>query len=786
LRLCFGTYANILLRCGVETLKKGRLVNTLLKSVDETCKPSASAVTWYLQCTANLPGERSNSTSVVISKAYDVDPDKVTSYFENKVIPLTDTNKRKLAVLAIREIIMNDDNINGDTVIDKVSGTTKNALQKQSKFELSKFLAGIFLFVTQLDNRYGKETVEFIDENFINSFAEEQNSIAFLKQCDEDASTSSIAFDEYLYNAKDKYSTTKTFLYNDRPKPFYDFYVPNNISHSLGVTRENIITDVTAKNLTGLSNFLIIDGDGGVGKSMMMKHLLMNAIAEYDDFCHIPIFLPLKNYNSFKNLTEFIYETLKNLNKAITKKMFTAKLNGGHFLLLFDGMDEINGEPSQRFESEIETFADRYPKNFFIISSRPFQSFVSFSRFTVVKIMPFTHQQAIKLVERLEYRPDEPGFKESFLILLKKSLYDTHRSFVENPLLLTIMLLTYEKYAKIPTKMHEFYRRAFDALSEKHDASKTGYMRLYKSKMFPEAIAKYFAEFCFRTYGDSKFELTKEEFARYFNDVQESRNTNVRPSDFAYDLCVNLCLMYFEGKYHFTHRSFQEYFCALFFAEQSNEILGLAGEFFEKRRTKGENVFTMLYDMIPDKVKAHIFVPYLQSLFERCDREDGYWTFLKEIHPTIEYVHGEPPNFPNNPPASFLYNFILSKLDEPKYTLFWDDLPHVDEFVRKEYGSIEIGNNCTQFIDLDGLNDEEYSWVEERPDTEAWTYEFDVEDLYAYRYSHMKFCEILEDDGFIFKCEYNAMRNYLHELQDTIKERDSSLARILRSIPRED
>ena len=100
-------------------------------------------------------------------------------------------------------------------------------------------------------------------------------------------------------------------------------------------------------------------------------------------------------------------------------------------------------------------------------------------------------------------------------------------------------------------------------------------------------------------------------------------------------LCDNLCLMYFEsGKYHFTHRSFQEYFCALFFSKQKDRTLEGIGDFFDNLRSRnyGDKTFSMLYDMIPGKIDEYVFIPYLKKLFEECDAGDGYWTFLETMY----------------------------------------------------------------------------------------------------------------------------------------------------------
>jgi predicted NACHT family NTPase len=131
----------------------------------------------------------------------------------------------------------------------------------------------------------------------------------------------------------------------------------------------------------------------------------------------------------------------------VSRKAFDSALSNGLCLLLFDGLDEIDGERSKRFERELEDFADKYPKNHFVISSRPYQAFGAFTRITVLKIKTFTKEQTIKLIERLDFRDDEPDIKKKFLINIQSGKYDAHQSFIESPLLLTIMLLTFERFA---------------------------------------------------------------------------------------------------------------------------------------------------------------------------------------------------------------------------------------------------------------------------------------------------------------------------------------------------
>ena len=764
MKLCFGTFANTLVHCGAGRLKKIDLLNAIVHSVDSSCELTSNAVTGLLNCTVNLPGGRGNALGNVALKAAGADPMKTAAYFSKKVIPLIAPDKLKQALLALREIIIQDKTIHEDTVVELVSGTTKSALRKQSRFIPADFLAGVFLYTAAINNRIGKESSGFMTREFIESFACKEGHISIAKP---DTAAAKPSFDEacntYLSNLEEAFSEVKTLLYFNQPKPFYSLYVPNHVRQTLGRYNHTVIKKITAKSITDISNFIILDGMGGIGKTMMMRHLLLNAAGEYKDLRLIPVFISLKDYNN-TDFLDFIYSEIAIYDDSLTKTMLKSGLAKGSFILLLDGLDEISDERSLEFEKQLRVFTDKYSKNRFVISSRSCQSFVSFIRFTVLKIDPFTQEQALNFIDKIEFRPDEPRLKAKFRTLLAGSLYKTHRSFIENPLLLSVLLLTFEKFASVPTQMHLFYKKAYITLSETHDASKVSYKRIFRSGMIAEKIADYFAEFCFHSYKDSKYEFTDEEFERYFGSMRINDKSTTAAS-FAYDLCTNLCLMIYEGKYQFVHRSFQEYFCAVFFSNREDAILERLGDFLEQRkqRMRGGQTFKMLYDMIPDRVEANIFIPYLQKFFNRCDKEGGYWAFLKVVYPRICYIKGEVNDYPANLPESYIIGFILD-LIKPEYKLSCDDLPEYDSFVENEYGYVQIDEDVRELVNLDRVNDE-YPWVEELPEPEGRTYVFDVEAVCDNSRFYADMCKMLDDDGFVFKSEYNALRKYLDEIK---------------------
>ena len=69
-----------------------------------------------------------------------------------------------------------------------------------------------------------------------------------------------------------------------------------------------------------------------------------------------------------------------------------------------------------------------------------------------------TKEQALNLIKKIDY--SEPA-KSTFYQELDNNLYDKYKSFASNPLLLTIMLLTFSNHASIPAKLNDFYEAAF-------------------------------------------------------------------------------------------------------------------------------------------------------------------------------------------------------------------------------------------------------------------------------------------------------------------------------------
>ncbi|WP_296557507.1 NACHT domain-containing protein [uncultured Acetobacterium sp.] len=813
-----------------------QLIRVAYPEYKEATKDSFKTITSSYKTCRIASGAYLPFKKLDIQSAFDV---QIKNHYAQSLISMSkftnffiDVNHRgNWLVVALLELIESDNSISDDDLFyieDNVVPINKKAMLKMTDIKFQSFLLGLWHFIVtkRPDNNVGRDTFNSWHEagntkraprKFISDIGNKSNRTIRLQILDHSnerklfeipstglnqhlkyklkGNTMSAEilkptedFSIYLQNTYDKYSCIKTLLYSDQPRKFYDFYVCNNVYQKINSSQntylQKYIFNTTINDLIDYSNFIILSGTGGLGKSMMMRHLLLDAIKNYEKINRIPIFISLKDFSeNIENFVEYIYALFNSLDGEIDISKFEELLCNGDLILLFDGLDEINSSLREHFERNFSTFSDKYSKNMFVISSRPFGNFVSFNRFTVLHLEAFSKVQALELIDKLDFRSDEPAIKTNFRNELNNSLYWSHREFTQNPLLLTIMLLTYELFAEVPSKMHVFYHEAYLALSQKHDASKGAFKRALKTGLTSDRFSDNFAEFCARTYRDEKFELTDIEFTKYFEALAERKKDVIQfdVTDFIHDLVSNMCLMYYEsGKYHFTHRSFQEYFCALFFSKQKDKNLQHIGAFFDSKHigtfgTYGDKTFYMLYDMIPEKVEEYIFIPFLTNLFNECDNGNGYWTFLENMYPVISYESGFVPDSYENTSSSFMYNFIVQSknLHEIVDT---SDFPFYEEFITDEYGYYNE-NWLYEFEPeswvLSDLNDIELEYKREFgvPDIEGYYLDFSIKGILEQKESYLELLNVLNDDEFALKKEYNNVRKYLGKL---IKEQTAT------------
>lgn len=367
-----------------------------------------------------------------------------------------------------------------------------------------------------------------------------------------------VVYQNYLKFTYDKYSKVKTLLYKNEGKFIYDFYEHVYLSSS---DLEKLETDNTEQIFNKSSN-IILTGTGGIGKSMLVKHIFINQIQQATS---IPIFIELKSLNDFEfldnRLVDFIYQEIRNHHLDLEKQYFEVTLNAGRYTIIFDGLDEVNPSKRSWLDREIKEFVTLYNENRYVLSSRPSEEFIGWNQFIEYEISKMDKVQALALINKLNY---DEKVKKRFYKELKGHLYDTHKSFASIPLLLTIMLMTYEAGASIPNNLTDFYNQAFYTLYQRHDASKSGYKRELKAKLTPEEFRNILAYIGLKTFFEGKVDFDRTTLDDIITKYCLKYNLELKTNDIVYDATHSACMMLQEGvSLKFSHRSFQEYFAAV-------------------------------------------------------------------------------------------------------------------------------------------------------------------------------------------------------------------------------
>ena len=741
-----------------------------------------------------------------IREDYSQPEKRMKAFFDKYFDPLPEDRTSRM-VASLIDLVSQDESIDLLERLFVRSGGlvyAKHELLTAYEIELEQLLLGLwhFIITQRPNNSVGMDTYERwfappaqpgAKRRFISDIgqrraeyekqcrlnAERANPSAPIPACDAECQRQRTGYDytEYLKRAAEKFGEMKTLLYADAPRPFYDIYVCSDVSkYEYKLWLDSSSEDETLHNPTVTElmkmygRHIILYGTGGIGKSMMMRHLLLDAIKDYDQIGRVPFFIPLKDYDgAHDTLMDYIHDKITGLCR-MTESELAASIQCGEGIILLDGLDEIKSQYIPDFERKLDEFTDRFPNCVIIISSRPSRNFVSYHRFVIVEVMPFSKEQSLALIDKLEFRPDAPEIKQKFRERLDTTYYETHEEFASTPLLLTIMLMTFEQYAEVPGRMTLFYREAFYTMAQRHDASKGAYRRELKTGLSPDQFSDYFAEFCARTYYAEKIHFTWYEFEYYFNSlniVYRQQKDDVTARDFLDDLTNSLCLIYLDGNhYTFTHRSFQEYFCALYFSKQKDRTLGSIGSLFEKSPFMAQGyVFDMLYDLIPEKVEEYILRPALEKLFDKCEQEEGYWTYLMIEHPKIIYASSNNPTilFSSNSPEGFFVQFLADELLDEDIDMI-SGHPKTDDFAFRCLGDDiryqQDGINCT----VDQILDSE---ADGSGPAFHFSLHLDIQEAWEHRDKHGTLFDALASDDFPLKIEYDTLLDYYRRISES-------------------
>jgi hypothetical protein len=413
------------------------------------------------------------------------------------------------------------------------------------------------------------------------------------------------SFKTYVEALVARHSFARSFFNRTEAAYLYSFYVPIGIK-----TQKTTISRANSREIFTVSRNVVIQGTGGCGKTVLMKHLILDVLHRKEK---IPIFLELREMNkNGEALDTLLHNSLKSSGLIIGEESFKKSLDEGLFSIFLDGFDELEKTYRNAVSARVRAIASDSSGTQIVITSRPDNEFSGWSEFSIFTAIPLSLDQAIELVEKT---PINKELKGKFIEDLKQHLFKKHFSFLSNPLLLSIMLLTYHDSADIPKKLTVFYNLAYEALFQRHDAWKGGYLRQRATDLDIHDFARVLAAFSILSYDKRVFSFSKIEAVKLLKQAREITNLDFDAETYLLDASQAVCILIEEGmQISYSHRSFQEYFAARFIADAPpSSKIELLHRF--SSYVKEDSVVSLLHEIQPKFVETHLILPILKQLF---------------------------------------------------------------------------------------------------------------------------------------------------------------------------
>ena len=357
--------------------------------------------------------------------------------------------------------------------------------------------------------------------------------------------------------------------------------IPLSFSNTI-INSMDIIKNIEAGYLeqTQVSKQIIVSGVGGCGKRILMKKLFLDFIVEgNENHFFIPILIKLKSLKSDNRnfFQKYLLSYFENMKIVFDENIMELFLSRGNIILLLDGLDELKFREKSKFIDELENFMIKYEKVSVVLSTRPETMSNMLPMFDEYKMLRMNKVQVKGYIEKI---PHYRNKKEVVEKILNPEYYENHKEIVGHPLILAIIILTFDYNGELPINTAHFYSTVYSTMLKTHDKEKeVSFEREIKSKLSHSKLERLFEFFCFISYVDEQFTFNRSYIDYYIDSAieefskEQEMKMDIDRNNFLSDMKDLLCFIIEEGtNYDFIHRSFQEYYAAKFILNLDDDI----------------------------------------------------------------------------------------------------------------------------------------------------------------------------------------------------------------------
>ncbi|HEX8437629.1 hypothetical protein [Archangium sp.] len=303
-------------------------------------------------------------------------------------------------------------------------------------------------------------------------------------------------------------------------------------------------------------------------------------VGDYSRYNHecLPVLLELRRFRTDEiDVIRLIQNELEICGLPESNKLIKNLLDGGRFLLLLDGVDEVPGDKLDKAIMHMRDFMDRYSGNRFVVSCRTAFYKDYFSRFRDVLLADFDDQQVASFVHNWfrSAQDRQQGIADEFLSILEDPTNASAKELASTPLLLTFLCLTYDDRQRLPPNRSELYRQALEILMERWAASK----RVHNEPIYREFHARLevqmLAEIAASNFRDNRYFFTRRELNKRISDFL--RDELHAPKHLDSDQVLNaievqqgLIVQRAQDAWSFSHLTLQEYLTAVWYESKQH------------------------------------------------------------------------------------------------------------------------------------------------------------------------------------------------------------------------
>ena len=222
---------------------------------------------------------------------------------------------------------------------------------------------------------------------------------------------------------------------------------------------------------------------------------------------------------------------------------------------------------------------------------------------------------------------DASNVNEEIIKVFQRKL--PYADFLRTPLLLTILCVTYKQFGELPDRVSTFYEQAFSALYNGQDRTKTGFVRSLESGLSFSDFKNLIEYICFKSYFNNEFSFSEKKLINY---IQLAVNKGIVNKNFINidslfsDMVDGVGIFVRDGvNYILVHRSFQEYFAAIYLANNMCDEVQVQffSSWLRKKRIIDTNLLLdILYDYNPDRFIQNVLLPGIEELKDKYEKTE--------------------------------------------------------------------------------------------------------------------------------------------------------------------